>query len=144
MSTNVVALAGVLLLAVLVGVAIPVLLQLRATLKTLQGVLTKTGRNLDEALDEITIAAQRVNALGKELEEGATRLRLLFDVAGDIGKGLTKFRNAVSTASVAASAVAPAVSAAVKALWQSTEKEERGGDGDPSPRIDHDHPGERT
>jgi uncharacterized protein YoxC len=144
MSTNVLAMAAVLLLAVLVGVAIPVLLQLRQTLKTLQTVLAKTGRRLDEALDEITDAAQRVNSLGKELEEGATRLRLLFDVAGDIGKGLTKVRNAVSTASLAAGAVAPAVSAAVKALWQSTGKEERGGDGDPATRTEHHHPGDRS
>ena len=126
-STYVLALAAVLLLAVLVGIAIPVLLQLRSTLKTLESVLKKTGRNLDEALDEITSAAQRVNVLGKELEEGATRMRMLFDVAGDIGKGLGKIKNAVSTASAAAGAVGPAVTAAVKALWQSTDK--RDGDG---------------
>jgi hypothetical protein len=123
---NPLAVAAVVLLGVLVGVAIPVLLQLRQTLKTLDGVLSKTGKRLDEALDEISDAAQRINSLGKELEEGATRLRLLFDVAGDIGKGLTRVRGAVSTASLAAGAIGPAIGAAIKALWQSTnDKPER-------------------
>jgi uncharacterized protein YoxC len=136
--TNVLAMAAVLLLAILVGVTIPVLLQLRQTLKTLETVLGKTGKRLDEALDEISDAAQRVNSLGKQLEEGATRMRLLFDVAGDIGQGLGKIKSAVSTASLAAGAIAPAVSAAVKALWQSTDKNEREGDGSSAPSPEND------
>jgi len=136
--TNVLAMAAVLLLAILVGVAIPVLLQLRSTLKAAETVLGKTGRRLDEALDEVTEMVQKLNGLGGELEQGAKRLRLLFDVAGDIGKGLDKVRSAVGTASSAAGAVIPALSAAVKALWQTTDIGDRGGDGAPAGSLEDD------
>lgn len=117
--------AVVILLAILVGTAVPVLIQLRQTLKTLQTFLQQTGKRLDEALDEITEAAERVTKLGKELEEGASRMRFLFDVAGDLGNSLAKLRDGVNTATLAAGAVGPAVVSAVKSFFKRDEEPAR-------------------
>ena len=117
--------AVVILLAILVGAAVPVLIQLRNTLKTLQTFLQQTGKRLDEALDEITEAAERVTKLGKELEEGASRMRFLFDVAGDLGSSLAKLRDGVNTATLAANAVGPAVLAAVKSFFKRDDEPAR-------------------
>ena len=121
--------ATVVLLAVFVGIAIPVLLQLRRTLAAAEVVLEKTGKRVDEALDEFSETAKRINNLAKELEEGAARVRVLFDVAGDVGKTAAKLRDSIHTATSAANAVGPALVAGIRALW-SAKKGHDGEDAD--------------
>jgi uncharacterized protein YoxC len=86
----------VALAAVLVGAAIPALLQLRRTLKAAEVTLESTGRRVNEALDGLTGTLERVNRAADELERGVTRVSSLLDALGGIGDALGKVRAAVS------------------------------------------------
>ena len=87
--------AMVVLVAVLVGAALPVLVQLSLTLKMARGLLSTSGQRLDGALAEATTAATEIGALAESLHAVADKVR----VAAAIG-----------------AAVGPAVAAAVHAL----------------------------
>jgi len=82
---------------VLVGVAIPVLLQLRKTLKTTQETLEVTSRHLNDALDQLSITLERVNRAADELEGGVKRVSSLLAALGGIGDALVKVRSTVGT-----------------------------------------------
>ena len=85
------------LVAVLVGAAIPVLLQLKKTLKEAEETMEVTGRHLNEALDQLSITLERVNRAAVELESGVTRVSSLLAALGGIGDALGKVRSTVGT-----------------------------------------------
>jgi len=85
----------VALVAVLVGAAIPVLLQLRRTLKAAEETLVTTGRHVNEALDRLTITLERVNSAADELERGVNRVSSLLEALGGIGDMLGKVRSSI-------------------------------------------------
>jgi hypothetical protein len=89
MAASVWAIAGVVLLAVLVGASLPVLAQLRATLRAAERFFDTTGPRAGRCLEEVTSAATHSN----EASRSSGRL-----------------------ASALASAVVPALLAAVDAL----------------------------
>jgi uncharacterized protein YoxC len=111
-----------LLLAVLVGAAIPVLYQVVQTLKSTRQFIDTTGRRLDEALREFTAATARINRIAATIEEEGQRLRPAIDAAASIGKTVERVRDSVRTASVAMTALAPAFLAGMRAFM------DRGGD----------------
>jgi uncharacterized protein YoxC len=87
----------VTLAAVLVGVAVPVLLQLRKTLKAAEQTLETTGRHLNDALDQLSITLERVNKASQELERGMNRVSSLLAALGGIGDALGKVRSTLGT-----------------------------------------------
>jgi uncharacterized protein YoxC len=87
----------VALAAVLVGAAIPALLQLRKTLKAAEQTLESTGRHVNEALDQLSITLERVNRAAEELERGVTRVSSLLAALGGIGDALSRVRQTVGT-----------------------------------------------
>jgi uncharacterized protein YoxC len=87
----------VALAAVLVGVAVPVLLQLRKTLERAEDTLESTGRHLNDALDQLSITLERVNRASEELEGGLTRVKSLLTALGGIGDALGKVRSTLGT-----------------------------------------------
>jgi uncharacterized protein YoxC len=87
----------VVLAAVLVGVAVPVLLQLRKTLKRAEDTLESTGRHLNDALDQLSITLERVNKASQELERGMNRVSSLLAALGGIGDALGKVRSTLGT-----------------------------------------------
>jgi len=87
----------VALAAVLVGAVIPVLLQLRRTLKMAERTLDETGRHLNEVLGEVTTTLTRVNKAADEVEHGLTRISSLFEALGGIGDALVKVRSTIGT-----------------------------------------------
>ena len=106
----------VILVAVLVGAAVPVLVQLRSTLRSAQQVLDRVGPRLESALTEVTEAADRLNRMASEFEERAKKAKPLFDAAADLGEQLTRLRGSLSTVAALGSALGPALAAAVKAF----------------------------
>src|SRR5262245_56661150 len=86
----------VALVAVLVGCAVPVLLQLRKTLKAAEQTLETTGRRVNEALYELTETLTRVNRASEALESGVGRLSNLLAALGGLGDGLHKLRSSFS------------------------------------------------
>jgi len=102
----------VALVAVLVGAAIPALLQLRKTLKAAEETLEVTGRHLNEALDQLSITLERVNRAANELESGVTRVSSLLSALGGIGDALSRVRQTVGTVASLGSIVGGALLAA--------------------------------
>ncbi len=85
------------LVGVLVGAAIPVLLQLRKTLKAAEETMEVTGRHLNDALDQLSITLVRVNRAADELEGGVKRVSSLLTALGGIGDALVRVRSTVGT-----------------------------------------------
>ena len=104
------------LLAALLGLLVPTLLQLRATLRSAQTLIDRVGPQLESTLGETRSAAERLNRTGDELEKGTQRAVSLLHAVGDIGQTLTKINRSWQTAAVVSGAVGPAIVAAVKAF----------------------------
>jgi hypothetical protein len=103
------------LAAVLVGALVPVLVQLRGTLRALEATLLRSGARFDQALDKTSAVAGSIQTLATRLTEGGQLQRLVDDVsalsrlAGQVG-------DVVRIASAVGAAVGPAVAAGVHAL----------------------------
>jgi ABC-type transporter Mla subunit MlaD len=117
--------AGVVLVAVLVGAAVPVLIQLSMTLRQARLTLDRTGRRVDRALEEITEAAARLNRVGSGLEESAGRLKELFDSAAQFRHALDRLRDNLNVVVALGAAVGPAIAAALGALRSTGDREEQ-------------------
>jgi uncharacterized protein YoxC len=111
--SNVAAWVLVALAAVLVAAAVPVLLQLRRTLKMAEQTLDVTGRRLNEVLGEVTTTLVRVNNAADEMERGLTRVSSLFEALGGIGDALVKVRSSIGAVASLGSILGGAVLAAL-------------------------------
>ncbi len=120
MTTESWGIALVVLVALLVGAAIPVLIQLRATLRAVEKTVQRSGAKLDEALAATSSAATRVDALVARLEEGG-RIEQLVDGVAATTRMVTQLRETVRVASALGAAVGPAVAAAVHAFREDRE-----------------------
>lgn len=130
------------LLAVLVGAAVPVLLQLRRTLKRAEDVLESTGPKMDRTLEEVTEAAARINRVGKSLERDAEGLQVFTDAAAGLGRSLKQAQASLRIMTTVGAAVGPALAAGLRSLFARDDGDEpasRHGEGEESAR-----PGART
>jgi len=114
------AIALVVLAAVLVGAAIPVLVQLRATLRAMEKTLERSGARLDEALGATVAAAGKIEAVVVRLEDGG-RIEQLVDGVAAVSRMVSQLRDTVRVASAVGAAVGPAVAAAVHAFREDRE-----------------------
>ena len=126
--------ATVVLLAVLVGAAIPSLVALSAALRSARRTMDRSGAQLAEALVAVTSAVERIDRLASRLEEGK-RIETLVESVTALSQTVNRFRDVVRTASAVGAAVAPAVGAAVKAWRETRREEEPGPDGQAEPRA---------
>jgi uncharacterized protein YoxC len=115
---------AVVLLAVLVGALIPVLIQLRRTLRSAETVLQTTGPKLDRTLDEVSEAASRINQLGRSLEKDAEGLRLFTDAAAGLGRSLKQAQESLRLMTAVGAAVGPAIVAGLRSLFTPEHGEE--------------------
>jgi hypothetical protein len=113
--------ALVVLAALLVGAAIPVLVQLRATLRAMEKTLQHSGARLDQALGATTAAAGKIEALVVRLEEGG-RIEQLVDGVAAVSRMVNQMRDTLRVASAVGAAVGPAVAAAVRAFREDREE----------------------
>jgi hypothetical protein len=63
--------------ALLVGVAIPVLVQLRTTLRTMEKTYRRSGAQPDEALGATTAAAPRLDTIREVADAGVLRVPVM-------------------------------------------------------------------
>jgi uncharacterized protein YoxC len=103
----------VVLAAVLVGFAVPALLQLRRTLKAAEQTLESTGRQVNQTLDQLTATLERVERTADELERGVNRVKSLFEALGGIGDAMGKIRSSVLAVTSIGSIVGSALLAAI-------------------------------
>lgn len=99
------ALVLVALLALLIGAAIPVLVQLRATLREVAGAAAQT-----------RVAVEEIRRLAAELQGSGAATRELLGSAADLAAALQRLKGSVTLASAVGAAVAPAVAAFVKTM----------------------------
>ena len=109
---------GVVLLAVFVGAAMPVLFQLYTTLRVTRNLLERLGPKMDNTLIEVRETSRRLNRVGSGLEQSAKRAQVLLDAAGDIGQSIKSLHESLKTATAVGSALGPALAAAVKAFTE--------------------------
>jgi hypothetical protein len=112
--------ALVVLAAVLVGAAIAVLVQLRATLCAMEKTFQRSGARLDEALEAAGARAARIDALVVRLEEGG-RLEQLLEGVAAVSRMVTQLRDTIRVASAGGAAVGPVVAAAIHAFREDRE-----------------------
>lgn len=132
-------LVTVVLFAVLVGAAVPVLLQLRRTLRSAENVLESTGPKVDRALEEVSEAAARINRLGKSLERDAEGLQVFTDAAAGLGRSLKQAQSSLRIMTTVGAAVGPALAAGLRSLFARDGDDEaasRPGEEDEGAKVD--------
>jgi uncharacterized protein YoxC len=109
-------LALVVISALLVGTLIPAITQYRATMKTWDRLMKANEADLRRSVVEIAQLSQRLNQFSGALESNSKHMHSFFEAFENITEGVRKLSGTVRTASVVGAAVAPAVTAAVRAL----------------------------
>jgi hypothetical protein len=99
--------AAFVLLSVLVGALLPVLYQLRATLRSAQRFFEATGPRLDGAAAEVTAAAARVDRVGAMLEKLASSVGLAATIGAAFGPALAAGLRALRGTTEAPAPAAP-------------------------------------
>ena len=110
-----IALVGVVLLAVLVGLAIPLMFQCRATLKSAQLFLETTSARTDRAFTELTQLSARVNHVLGEVEGNLPRIRRVLEATDGVVEAIDKVRGSLHVFG----AIGPAAFAVAKSLFSS-------------------------
>jgi len=108
--------AVVVLMAVLVGAAVPALLQLRRTLRTAETFIETTGARLNHALDETSEAGAKIRLAAGQIEGGAAELQKLLGAAGSVADSLGELREALRGILGVAATIGPAIAGAIHAV----------------------------
>ena len=113
------------LLAVLVAVAVPVLLQLRKTLQTTERTIESTGKRLDVVLSELSETLSRVNRAATELERGTQKILPVFDALHGITDGIQKVKGSLLTVAAIGASIGPMMVAGVRGLFGKDNEERK-------------------
>lgn len=106
-----VAVIGIALAALLVGTLIPLIVQARTVLRSVQKLVDEAGPKVNQTLDEARAATARLNQMAITVEPAAPRVAELAEALG----GATDALRRVQTGLNMAAAIGPAIAAAVKA-----------------------------
>ncbi len=107
---------AVVLVAVLVGAAVPALLQLRRTLRAMESFLETTGVRLNHALDEASGAAAKIQLVTGHIEDGVAELQHLLGAAGSVAESLGELRESLRGILGGIAAIGPAIAGAIHAV----------------------------
>jgi hypothetical protein len=111
---NMAAIAALVLLALLVGAALPVLAQARASLRAWQ----RTGEEAREVVG-------RVRRELAALDGGGARVAEALGAVDELGRAAVELRRTVNVASAVGAALGPAVAAAVRTMREPRHEEPR-------------------
>lgn len=113
------------LLAILVAVAVPVLLQLRRTLQTAERTIESTGQRLDVVLSELSETLGRVNRAATELERGTQKILPVFDALHGITDGIQKVKSSLLTVAAIGASIGPMMVAGMRGLFGKDNEEQK-------------------
>jgi len=105
------------LLGVLVGAALPVLSQLRRTLKAAESTMQQSGAKLDRVLEQVSEATSRINRISAEFETCAGHMKGVFQLLEGLGDLAARLNDRVKVLDSLAVALGPALVAAARAVW---------------------------
>jgi uncharacterized protein YoxC len=117
--------------AILVGVLIPAITQYRATLRSWEKVVQDNETDIRLAIREVAQLSARLNKMGSSIEANAKHVDGFFQAFEGITDSVRKLSGTVRTASVFGAAVAPAVSAAIRAYTNNAAQAAARVDGEP-------------
>lgn len=109
--------AVIVLLAVLVGAALPVLYQLQRTLRSARILLSNADQRLDRILAEISETKGRLDGVIARADRDLEGLRPLIDAAAGIGRTAGHIQSALRPLAALGGAVGPAIVAAARAVF---------------------------
>lgn len=107
---------AVVLLAILLGAALPVLFQLHQTLKSSRRLMDRLDKSLKPTLKEFEEVTGRLNRIGRSLEGDLDQLHVLFEAVGSLGKTLNDLKGSMRTATSLGMTVGPVVAAIIRSL----------------------------
>jgi len=110
---------ALVLFALMMGFVIPVLLQLRATLKSAQQLIETTTPRVDAALRDVSQLTQRVDAIASEVEGHLPRVRKMVEATDGVVHSLERLHGSLKMVGSVAPAAFAAVKAAMTALASS-------------------------
>ena len=104
------------LVAVLAGALLPLIFQLRATLRSVQVALDSASPKLNRSLDELGVVTHEAQIIVTALKDGIPQGRAFVDAAAGLTETMTQLQASVRTATAVGAAVGPAVAAAFQAF----------------------------
>ena len=118
---------AVVLFAVLVGVAVPVLLQLKRTLTSTDRMLEVAERRLGVALAEVTDTLGHINRSAEEIEKVTKSLGGMVRTLERTGTGLQRVKSSLRRVTAIPAAVGPMLIAAIRGAmgWADADPYER-------------------
>ncbi len=127
-------LALIILASVLMGAMIPVIVMFALLLASVRRQIESTGRRVDEALDGMQVAVDRVNRVTSGIDGLERPIGDLVEMLESVTQSLGKAGAAISVATAAGAAVAPTVATFVKTMMDEGEEGDgagaEGGDDD--------------
>ncbi len=109
------------LFAVLVGAAVPALVQLRRTLRSAEQFLEMTGPRLQRTLGDIEEAMGRLNRISEKVEKGIEPLTPLLATAREVAGTIDRARGRLRTLLAVGGALGPAMLAGARAFFSAAE-----------------------
>ncbi len=104
------------LVAVLTGALLPLVFQLRATLRSVQVALDSASPKLNRTLDELGVVTHDVQTVVAALSDSVPQGRAFIDAAAGLTETMTQLQTTVRTATAVGTAVGPALAAAFQAF----------------------------
>jgi hypothetical protein len=120
---NAATIAGLVVLALLVGAALPVLAQARVSLRAWQRTVEETGPRLSRTLDEVSEVAVRLRRELASFDGGGERMASALGAVDELGRAALELRQTVKVAAAVGAAVGPAVAAAVRTMREPGNKD---------------------
>lgn len=114
----------VALLAILVGAAVPVLLQLRRTLETAERTIASTGSRVDVALTELSETLGRLNRVSEEIERRTQELGSFFDALRGVRDSVVKVKTSLVSVAAMGASIGPILIAALRGAFRSDKPED--------------------
>jgi hypothetical protein len=122
-SMNAVAIAGLVLGALLVGAALPVLAQARVSLRVWQRAGEEAGPRFNRTMDEVSEVAVRLRRELAAFDGGGERVASALGAVDELGRAALELRRTVKVAAAIGAAVGPGIAAAVRTMREPSTKD---------------------
>jgi uncharacterized protein YoxC len=130
--------ALIVILAILVGVLIPSIIQFQSTMRSLNRLIRNNESDVRHTIMQVDRVASHLNRLGSVLESNSKQVESFFESLESLGESIKRFRGAVQTASVLGAAIGPALATAIRARHQ-VDATSAGGPGDSLATAPREH-----
>jgi hypothetical protein len=122
---NAATIAVVVVLALLVGAALPVLVQARVSLRAWQRTVEEAGPRFNRTLDEVSEVAVRLRRELAAFDGGGDRVASAVAAVDELGRAALELRRTVKVAAAVGASVGPAVAAVVRTMREPRQETSR-------------------